>query len=275
MKMIILAVGMVLYVVNVAAKELFKSVNYEKAYRLEEFNSEFLREQLHDSLRHRIIKVNSKVFDKDKSFTITPFEGMEPIVVTPVPDKTTRRGWATFWIGKIESNSSDATISFNLFEYDSDPNKILTYSMQNKFRHSEGWEIDDSGRPQLPIVKENENKMLGPPPESDEDIAHHRKMKKLKRKTVQALRGGFRVTDPNTGIDKSFAIVPLKFTPKYSVIYEIDASKWYPAIWHPEPGGPRERPALTGRYLELQLADKAMRDSLINEDHRPIMEDIE
>lgn len=281
MKGIVLIIGIFLYATYAtgAPKELFKPVNYEKVYRLEDFNREFLREELFFSKRHRIIKVNPKVLDKDDSFTLTPFEGMEPLVIVSAPQRTERRReWVTFWNAKIESQPDAIAFTFNLFSYDTDIDGVSSVSMYNKFRHSEDWEINDSGLAVLPDSEGKRNSMvIGPGPSSEEDIEHHRKMKRLKRKSVQSLSAHFWVKDSDTGIYTEYRIVPLRFTPKYSVIFEIDQQKKFPFLIDPEYDE-------QGNVIELQLTDseknrklkyKAHRRSLISEDHRRIMEDIE
>lgn len=83
------------------AREMIRPKGPDQARRLEEYNSTFLLEVLYSAARYRIVAVNADLMLQEEPITITPFEDVEPIVVTPERVRRTTRstGSATYrWI---------------------------------------------------------------------------------------------------------------------------------------------------------------------------------
>ncbi len=210
-------------------KELLKEVNSNKAQRLADYNSVFLQKTLYFSRRHRIVKANTKLLLEEDEFTITPFDDVESLHVITEPSKTQQRQGDMFHFKAHVVMDSDTpfaqmfpNFSFLIGAYAWDLNEsgeALT-SISNRFTHSTYWNIDEFGSPVLETPPDGVSAIAGPPPESPEDIERHKRLKKLKKHQFFSVSATFYSLD-----GKKYMLMPLKYTPKYSVIHEINTTE--------------------------------------------------
>ncbi len=203
-----------------------QKVNENKAQRLAEYNTVFLQDQLYFASRHRIVKADTKVLLEDDDFVVTPFSDVEPIYIK---QGSVQRGQdQTYWHGLVQTKhqseldaygiSLRTTISMHAWDLDEFGNAHL--SMMNRFKHSPRWKIDETNTPILEVPAEGQIGTTGPPPLTPEDIERHKRLKKLNKRKFHSVSATFSTLD-----GKKYVLAPLKYTPKYSVIYEIDPNK--------------------------------------------------
>ena len=227
-------------------KELFKEVNASKSQRLMEYNSVFLKKALYQASRHRIVKVNTKLLLKDDDFIITLFDG-ESIQIKQ--KSVERKQDIIYWNAYVdfgqhpELNKLGFQLStlIGMFAWDLDESGRAILSMQNRFKHSPYWEIDEFDNPFLGPPPVGEVAIVGPPPSTPEEIAQHKRLKKLKKHKFYSVQAIFQVLRENSSpAVRKYVLKPLKYTPKYSVIYELDPNKFFMSQIDPDPGEERD-----------------------------------
>jgi len=59
-----------------------------------------------------------------------------------------------------------------------------------------------------------------------EEIAYHKRVKGLTKNAFYSVEAHFNVTHPGTGgTTSSYSLIPLEYSPRYSVLFEWDESK--------------------------------------------------
>ncbi len=234
-------------------KELLEEVNFNKAEQLVEYNAVFLEELLYFSSRHRIVKADTKLLQKDDDFTVTLFSDVEPLHFRQ--ESVMRQIDAVYWNGSIVF-PQDVQVEL-------DKNKIKVQTMISMH----AWDLDASGNAYLSL--ENRFKAIaGPPPKTIEEIERHRKLKKLKKHQFYGVEAVFQTLD-----GKKYGLVPLKHTPKYSVLYEINPDKSFiESIDAAEYGETYARSISEEiRYKEYQI----LKDRLAKEEDKAVKGDLE
>ena len=251
-------------------RELLTEVEPQKAQRLTEYNSPSLQEELYFSLRHRIVEVQTGLLLGDDDLTITPFDDVTPMLFKR--PKSQGGEDDVHGLGRLETelqpqlvpDGIEITSMISLHAWDVDESGSASDSSQNRFKFSPRWAINESDLPVLEPVVDGEGATAGPPPQTPEDIEQHKRLKKLKKHVFYSVRGTFSSTD-----GKTFGLVPLRYTPKYSVIFELDRSKV--VVTHDPLPGEAERqnvdPVRAAQY-------EAFRRALPKETNKPIKGDI-
>jgi hypothetical protein len=244
-------------------KELIVEVNPNKALRLMEYNGTFLEQELYFSKRHRIVKADTKLLLSGDEFLITPFENVGPFqvkheVLQRLPDMVHILGYI---IPSDLSNYDDfdrnPSFLFSLYAYDLEDSDTAHLSISNRFRHSPHWTFDESGSPVLENPPNGVAAVAGAPPQTEDDIAWHKKIKKLRKHQFFSVGANF--TSPD---GRRFILAPLKYTPKYSVIHELDPDMQIRSNFDNFPGLPNpqsEEEALKARdyaTFKSKLADE-------------------
>lgn len=199
------------------SKELFKEVPSQKSQKLSEYNDLFLNKTLYFSTRHRIVKVNTALLtssNKDGNFILNPFKDVSINVQTK--RMTVSSPYHGAWHGEIESDISLEDDISQLTDYERGGFSAEEFKsfFTNVTFYFHDWDVDlDTNT----ASTSNQNKTGTTSPEPVEDVVPP----KLKRKAFRTARGRF--TEITTG--QTFVIIPLKYTPKYHVIYEQDDSK--------------------------------------------------
>ncbi len=207
-------------------KELLVEVNSNKAQRIADYNSVFLQKTLYFASRHRIVKADTKLLLKGDEFTVTPFDDVEPLHVITEPLQSQQRHGDFFHFNANVVLESDAPIAplvadysflIGAHAYDLNESGEALISISNRFKYSPYWNFDEFDRPVLETPPDGQRAFAGSPPESPEDIEQHKKLKKLKKHKFYSVR-----TTISTLDGKTYVVKPLKYTPKYSVVYEVD-----------------------------------------------------
>jgi hypothetical protein len=230
----VVAISMFLAMTSAGAQqsnELLQPVNSEKSLRLEEYNDVFLKEQLYFAARHRIVKADAALLLTASEITVTPFDDGPAIHLVALPGSPQRefQDEHIFWRGRYREYPLDifgpdgppppsATIASHA--WDLDPSGQALISSQNRFEFSPNWTFDEAGNPVL--EKNGAGSIGGPsessgPPKTPEQIARHKQLKSLNTHAFYSVDAVF---EP-PGVDSRYVLMPLKYTPKYSVIFEI------------------------------------------------------
>ena len=254
-----------------APKQLFKEVNPNKALRLEEYNSAFLQEALYQSARHRIVKVDIKMLEKDKEFLFQAFSDTEAVLfhgeAQQLSSNPADEEWWR-WSGKPSAFDVLPDVDLYIHNYDIDKETgVANPSAENKFKHSRHWTFDEGGVLVLETLTEGEFAIAGPPPETPEDIEYHKKLKKLRKNAFRSTSSTQFYIPTKNGL-RHYYLIPLKYTPKYSVIYEKDPEKHFAIIIDLAPGETDNRSELhklrEREYLRfvagLEKKDKAIKE---------------
>jgi hypothetical protein len=216
------------------AREMIRPIGPDQARRLEEYNSIFLQEVLYSAARYRIVAVNANLMLQEEPITITPFEDMEPIVVTP--ERVRRTDYAVNWLGRIQVDPRFetswkkyyASISMNWWDVNDLGNAEL--SGANTFKFSPAWRIDENERPVLgaPPAGIASDREVGRPPQTAEEIAEHKRLLQLDRYAFASFDA--RLSLPS---GETYVLTPLRYTPRYSIVYEVDEEKVVPVPFEP------------------------------------------
>jgi hypothetical protein len=252
------------------AREMIRPIGPDHARRLEEYNSIFLQEVLYSAARYRIVAVNADLMLQEEPITITPFEDAEPIVVTP--ERVRRTDHAVNWHGRIQVDPSLETSWKKYYAFMSmnwwDVNELgnAESSRTNTFKFSPAWRIDENDRPVLGtspgIASERE---VGRPPQTAEEIAEHKRLLQLDRYAFTSF--GTRLSLPS---GETYVVTPLIYTPRYSIVYEVDEEKVVPVPF--EPG---DEVTLTDEQEERVEQYKRFMSRLPREENKAIRGDIE
>lgn len=210
-------------------KELLMEVNPQKAEKLRAYNADFLAQNLYFSSRHRIVRANLKVLEGKNEITITPFPDVDPIYVEPMHYVTNQERGR--WVGKlkldkpVKANNQELEfkVLVSLLSWDVDDEGNAHVSGDNRFEYSPYWSFDEFDNPILEVPDQAEAAIAGPPPSTPEAIKKHKKTKTLKKNQFRSAKVIISTLD-----GKKYVVEPLRFTPKYSVVYEYDPSKYIP-----------------------------------------------
>lgn len=231
MRKTLITLMFLLFAVNAAAagalKELLKDVNPNKVQRLTEYNDIHLQKITYLAIRHRIVKVDTKLLLKDDDFTLTPFDDMGPLHIKQT-EVVRQENWIR-WTGQVQNlPPMFEPFRISAHAWDTDPSGNASPSRENRFKSSEQWQIDESGVAFRQQPVEGEIGIVGPAPQTAEDIEHHRRLKRLKKSDFYSTYITFNVIDINSQSLRKFVLTPLEYTPKYSVIYQADPEKRIP-----------------------------------------------
>lgn len=205
------------------ARELLRDVPSGYAIRLEEYNSAAIQLEAFNAYRYRIVRANINTLLQERDITITPFDDVDPIEVSfstlrlGTAEGNHRQDEVIEWHGQIQNDSSGLSetapdVNITVSSWDVDPDGNASLSWLNRFEHSPDWEIDENGQP---VFRGDIGANVGPPPDTPAAIDRHRKMQELKKHQFRSLSATI-----ESG-DTTYRVVPLKFTPKYSLVLEM------------------------------------------------------
>lgn len=231
-------------------KEVLKPVSDVKASKIETYNESYLKKLLYFSIRHRIVEVNTDLLVNSKIddvFSFSPFDDLDLLLKT-IRIKAYSNDRAS-WTGKIQVPASYIDKVNQLTPEERQgigAEEFLTLLTSVNLIIST-WDIDrDTGEALIANSKRAEK--LSPSPIEVQES------RGIERNAFQSVRGAIPVV--TTG--QKFYIVPLKYSPKYHVIYEVDQSKTY-ATGNDIPG---EEPTRTSEDNRRSQLHKAFLDSL-------------
>lgn len=208
------------------SRELVRSLDDARSQRLEEYNSTFLRGETYFASRHRIVELNAALLSQAREITFTPFEDVEPIALVPVRGTPRRTGEEhIFWTGiykpfalleTLGGPQVSVTIAANA--WDLDPSGAAVISSQNRFEFSPLWTFDERGNPVLDRSKFPPGALVvpGDPPRTPAQIERHMRLQTLDKHAFHSVEAVFDVPGSSR-----YVLKPLKYSPRYSVLYEL------------------------------------------------------
>lgn len=215
---------------NAQLRELLRSIDQRQAQRLEAYNRVFLQEELYSAGRYRIVAVNTDLLLQNEPVAITPFPDVKPILLTP--EKVRRTDVAVSWLANVllddpafQGAQFKAPITVLWWDLNDLGNAELSGS--NRFRFSPVWRIDENNQPVL--MPDGVTREAGPPPRTPEEIAEHKRLSRLQRRAFGSL-----ATRLELPTGQFYVVAPLRHTPRYSVVYELDRDKIVPIPFEPE-----------------------------------------
>ena len=213
-------------------REMLRSIDQGQAQRLEAYNHVFLREELYSAARYRIVSVNADLLLQNEPITVTPFPDVKPIMLTP--ERVRRTDVVVSWLANIQLDDPalqglgaqfKAPITVLWWDLNDLGNAELSGS--NRLKFSPVWKIDENNQPVL--IPGGITREAGPPPRTPEEIAEHKRVSRLQRRAFGSL--ATRLELPTGQI---YVVSPLRHTPRYSVVYELDRDKIVPIPFEPE-----------------------------------------
>lgn len=216
-----------------APRELLQSVESTYADRLAAYNSVFLQEVTYSAARYRIVKPNAELLISEEDIWVTPFDDVDPIRIEA--DGVRRGPDFVVWSARVERenfmplppgidpiaeqySSKWNQAELSMYRWDLDESGVALLSMMNRFEFSPNWIFDDADH----LVWKPGNSGVQPErsagaPQTPDQIARHRRLLALEKHAFGSVTADFRSPD---GVH--YSVVPLKFTPQYSVVLEED-----------------------------------------------------
>lgn len=247
-------------------QEVLRAVDEGQSRRLEEYNRVFLQEELYSAARHRVVSINTTPLLQQQAVTITPFPDMKPVVVTPERVQSTDN--YVNWFGRIQVDDPELQrlelklyAPINLLWWDLDKSGNVSLSGSNRSKFSPAWRIDEKDQPVLMPDGVASGRNVGPAPRTPEEIAEHKRVSELERRAFASF--GVTLELPS---GQTYVVSPLRHTPRYAVVYEVDKDKVVPRPF--ESGDPitAEQRAKVEQYdafrRGLPVEDKAIRGDI-------------
>jgi len=262
MKRVSITIGLFLLAASASSQEgrveLLQEVGPQQAARLEEYNSVFLQRQTYYASRHRIVQADINAILNAREVSITPFPDVEPIVFEL--REISREGEdSIFWRGRYAKDPfvddlrlplAPATIQFEA--WDLEPAGTAVISILNRFAFSPRWKLDQFDRPVLDGRAGEPAVVTTPPPRTPEEIATHKRLLSFQKRAFFSVSA---TTLDFPEYSSRYILEPLKYTPRYSVIYEIPRSTVIPVVIDRLPGE-KQDPVMQAQY-ERYSADMA------------------
>jgi hypothetical protein len=195
--------------------ELLQAVDQRKAQQLIEYNSPWFQAELYSAKRFRIVEVDNSVLMRDEDFTVSLFDDLAALHLTK--DTIQRREETFAWNALILVDLPDVLRRFG--------------ARQTVLFSGLAWDTDESGR-----ASESSNNRFQSPPQTAREIARHRESRKLNKRAFYSVTADFELFPGNR-----YRVVPLKYTPKYHVLFEVDPEKIVPILVDRVPGEVVER----------------------------------
>jgi hypothetical protein len=136
------------------------------------------------------------------------------------------------WVGTILADLPEAVRRANVRQrvnlyglaWDTNEAGVASESSENRFQFSPNWAFDFFDQPVLEL-RDGNGMATGPPPQTPQEIARHKELLRLNKRAFYSVTADFQVF-PNT----RYRLLPLKYTPRYSVLFEVDPEKVVPII---------------------------------------------
>ena len=195
--------------------ELLRPVDQRTAQQLIEYNSPWFQAELYSAKRFRMVEVDTSVLMRDDDFTVTLFDDLAALHVTK--DAIQRWEDAFAWNALVLVDLPDVLRTLGARQ------TVLFFGL--------AWDTDGSGR----VVESSGNRFRSPP-QTAQEIARHRESRQLNKHAFYSVTAAFELFPTDR-----YRLVPLKYTPKAHVLFEIDAEKIVPILLDRVPGEVVER----------------------------------
>lgn len=201
-----------------AQNPIFLPVDNEKAKEVIEYNKYFLMRQLYFSKRHRIVEINAELLKNRKNITLNFFEDIAiPLKLETIKDG---RGSLT-WLGQMQFGEEERIAIPP--EYESSlkgvgltPEMVLSHLRRVTFYVHE-YDVNNKTGEAVPSA-------ISPKGTASEIPLHSSELPDFTRNSFSSVYGGVNYLPTR----QSFMVMPLQYSPKYHVVYELDNDKRYP-----------------------------------------------
>lgn len=220
--------------INTKAQEVFKPVDNATAERALSYNQRFVSERLYFAKRHRVVEVDADALRKSKRSNVTLFKGGQRHTIRRRQLTDSQIHGAARWIGNIELpglHLSEDELTAD--EVEAISNSGLTLDQINsQLGRVElfllDWDINQTTGEAV-LSAERRSQTLGPSPVPTEDNNAYNE------RAFATISGEIDLSAVGGGVYK---IEPLKYSPRYHLIYEVDKSKTFGIVEPaPETGG--------------------------------------
>jgi hypothetical protein len=168
---------------------LLHSVDESRAQQLIDYNSPWLQAELYSAKRFRVVLVDTDVLMRDDDFAVTLFDDTAPLHLTQ--DSVRRYEEAFAWSALSRGELPEALKAFG--------------ARQTVLFSGVAWDTDDAGR----AMESSENRF---------------DLRKRNKRAFYSVSADFQLLVPGT----RYRLAPLKYTPKYSVLFELDPDRLVP-----------------------------------------------
>ena len=251
-------------------RELIKDVDPAYAALLEQYNWVEVADATYFASRHRIVTANIDLLREAEDIVVTPFEDVSPIRL--IADSVTVNSADNFyWTGRYDF-PVEIPILISVLAWDLDNSGNATASLQNRFEFSPLWAFDDFDNPtlELPQLRNQGAGVIrdpGPPPQTPEQVERHKWLHSLDKR---AFFSATTVIDV-PGRRSKYVLSPLRFTPKYSILYEISRDTFIPVVIDLMPG--QELP-WNDEQKRIAAEYQSFRSSLPLTEQKPVRGDL-
>ncbi len=190
--------------------ELLRPVDQLKAQQLIEYNSPWFQAELYSAKRFRIVEVDTSVLMRDDDFTVTLFDDLAALHLTQ--DAIQRREDTFAWNARVLVEIPDVLRRLGARQ------TVLFSGLK--------WDTDESGR----AVESSGNRFRSPP-QTAQEIVGRQTSRKLNKRAFYSVVAYFELFSGNR-----YRLEPLKYTPKYHVLFEADPEKIVPVLVDRVPG---------------------------------------
>ena len=213
-------------------RELLSQVSPERAQALSDYNAVFLQEHLYFSKRHRIVEVDTDLLLEADAFTITPFDDVTPLEIVAErlsthEDLISVKAHIVDSISPeselLSSSEIDRSAVVTMHAWDLYASNEAVLSMQNSmaFRLATQRIENDAPDGSGPVPSINlDFAEDGEPPSTPEETEQFEQNNSLQKRQFYSVNTLIIAPD-----GARYLVTPLRFTPRYSVIQEIDPSK--------------------------------------------------
>lgn len=267
---------------NSNANELITEVDAVKAQQLADYNAVFLQEALYSTKRHRIVEVDTDLLLNASEFTITVFDDVPPFEYVAERFSThedmiyVKAHFVDASQGSSLTNLAsliDSSALIGMHAWDLYATNEAVLSMRNRRAFSPSWQIDgnetDGPLPSSQFTCDTRvEEYPQNAPEGGEGNDNDASLQKRQFYSVSTS-----IVSPD-GI--RYRLTPLRYTPKYSVIKELDPSKFTNILMDPTIGA--DGTVIDTRSEEDKAKQDAYRDfidSLPDETGKVVLGDIQ
>jgi len=205
------------------AEEFLQQVDARIEAAASDYSSRFLDEQLYFAKRHRIVEVNVPMLRETSIDGLTLFEGDEKVSLRREERRESQIHGVTMWIGNIVlPGGSLARDQWSEAEIEQIEKNGLTIEQLISFVGRVElqilyWDIDSVTGEAYPSA-ERRDQQFGPAPISGVPVGD------VKKQAFASVRGQIDLSILGRGI---YRLEPLRNSPKYHILYEVDPTKTY------------------------------------------------
>lgn len=201
-----------------AQSPIFLPVDDEKAKEVSEYNKYFLMRQLYFSKRYRIVEVDAELLKSSKNITLNFFEDIN----IPLNREAIKKGSGSLtWLGQMQFGEDEGVVippesESSLKEVGLTPEKLLSHLRRVTF-YVNDYDVNNKTGEAVPSA-------ISPKGATSERPLHSSELPDFTRNSFSSVYGGANYLPTR----QNFMVMPLQYSPKYHVVYELDNEKIFP-----------------------------------------------